>query len=478
MANEERREDEGEHETEPSLSRRGFLRAGASAVGAAGLAASGVGALVGCGGDDDTPMTPMDGGRRETELRILAWNHFVPEHDVWFQTFAQAWGEANGVDVVIDKVPFNMVRPTFLSEMEAGTGHDIYEWPTPHPDLEPHVVSLNDMMAELEARHGAMIPLCRQSCFNPRTNNFYALNHGWAPDPANFRSSLWTAVGMPDGPTTWQELLTGGRQIKADMDVPVGIGLAGTDPDANMALRALLWSYGATVQNASAEVSINSPQAVAAVEFMRELYADAMTPEVLAWGAADNNIALVEGRASYILNSISAYRTAQVNVPATAADIYFQRALMGPSASLVGAHANMSMMVARHARNPNAAQDFMMHLVASYNQVVYNSALYNLPAFPMTTAQLTGEDGWLAQDPFESQPADKLSLLAMAESWSTNLGHPGAANPAIGEVVSMGIIPQMFSQAAMGTMTSEQSVQWAEDQIQPIFERWRSEGLI
>ena len=65
------------------LSRRGFLRTSASAAGAAGLAASGLGSLVGCGGDDDdVPMMTPDAGRRETQLRILGWTHFVPGHDV------------------------------------------------------------------------------------------------------------------------------------------------------------------------------------------------------------------------------------------------------------------------------------------------------------------------------------------------------------------------------------------------------------
>ena len=36
-----------------------------------------------------------------------------------------------------------------------------------------------------------------------------------------------------------------------------------------------------------------------------------MTPEVFSWTAASNNQLLVAGQASYILNSISAYRTAQ-----------------------------------------------------------------------------------------------------------------------------------------------------------------------
>ena len=456
------------------LKRRDFLQA--SAVAALGLAGGGAG-LLGCDGGSTTMMMPDSGMRPETELRILLWNHFVPQHDRWFDPFAQAWGEANGVNVSITHVSFDMVRPMLMSEITAGDGHDLIEFVTPPPDLEPHVLDLTDVATELEARHGTMIGLCRRSCFNPRTNVFYGINHGWAPDPANFRRSQWESIGMPNGPTTWQELLEGGRRIRTEMMIPVGIGL-NSEPDANMALRALLWSFGASVQDASAQVVINSPQTIAALEYMSELYTDAMIPDVLMWGAADNNRALVEGRSSYILNSISAYRTAQANVPATADDIYFQSALAGPMATLVGAHASPTMVIPRHSRNPNAAKDFLMHLVTNYNQVCFNSALYNLPAFPQTTPQLMGDSGWLAADPFGSRPASKLATLATAESWSTNLGHPGSANPAVGEVLGAGLIPQMFSHAATGMMTPMQAAQWAEDQISPIFERWRMEGLI
>ena len=34
-----------------------------------------------------------------TELKILQWSHFVPQYDVWLDPFAEAWGDANGVDV-------------------------------------------------------------------------------------------------------------------------------------------------------------------------------------------------------------------------------------------------------------------------------------------------------------------------------------------------------------------------------------------
>src|SRR3989337_1647697 len=39
-----------------------------------------------------------------TPLHILQWSHFVPQYDVWFDPFAQAWGEANGADVAVDHI--------------------------------------------------------------------------------------------------------------------------------------------------------------------------------------------------------------------------------------------------------------------------------------------------------------------------------------------------------------------------------------
>ena len=39
------------------------------------------------------------------EVRVLAWSHFVPAYDKWFDAFADQWGAKNNVKVVIDHVP-------------------------------------------------------------------------------------------------------------------------------------------------------------------------------------------------------------------------------------------------------------------------------------------------------------------------------------------------------------------------------------
>ena len=88
-----------------------------------------------------------------------------------------------------------------------------------------------------------------------------------------------------------------------------------------------MWAYGAAIQDENENVTINSPETIAAVEYMAKLFKTAMTPEVFGWNAASNNQLLVAGQASYILNSISAYRTAQKDQPETGADIFFRTPL-------------------------------------------------------------------------------------------------------------------------------------------------------
>jgi hypothetical protein len=87
-------------------------------------------------------------------------------------------------------------------------------------------------------------------------------------------------------------------------------------------------------------------------------------------------------------------------------------------------------------------------------------------------------ESWLDDDPFGSEPADKLAVLKDALDWSTNVGYKGSANTAIGEVFGTFIVPNMLARVARGRQSAEESVAAAERQIKPIFEKWRRRGLI
>jgi spermidine/putrescine-binding protein len=200
-----------------------------------------------------------------------------------------------------------------------------------------------------------------------------------------------------------------------------------------------------------------------------------MTDEVFSWNAASNNQGLIAGKLSYILNSISAWRTAQGANPEVADDIHFVPALRGPKDARAAQHVLYNWIIPKHATNIDAAKEFLLHYTANFSSATWNSKLYDFPAWAERVPQL---DGWLKSDPYGAKPADKLAFLADATQWSTNIGYPGPSNTAIGEVFGTFVIPTMFARAARGELSPKQAVAQADAQIKPIFEKWRARGLV
>ncbi len=452
-------------------------------VGAIGLGA----ALSACASEEDPgPGGPTGsvGAPAETfteptrkisgELKILLWSHFVPSHDTWFDKFCADWAAKTGVKVTVDHIDQAQVTTRLAAEISAGQGHDLVQFIACLSSFEEGVLDLKDVTDEAVKRWGTQLELCRKSSLNPKTGKFYAYSPGWVPDPGNYRKSLWDQVGLPNGPSTWDELLTGGTEIMKSKNIQMGLGMS-QEIDSNMVLRALMWSFGASIQDAGEKVVINSDQTVAAVEYMTKLFKQTMTNEVFSWNAASNNQGLVAGKLSYAVNSISAYRTAQGTAPQVADDIFFVPALRGTQGALAAQHVMYNWVVPKHAKNADAAKEFLLHYTANYAAATYASKLYDFCAWDKLTPSLSS---WLAADPFGSKPADKLKLLTDGTKWSTNIGHPGPASPAEGEVFSTFIIPNMFAKAARGEMTAKQAVTEAEGLINPIFAKWRARGLV
>src|SRR5581483_9406406 len=199
--------------------------------------------------------------------------------------------------------------------------------------FEEHVIDLGDVVRTLEKKHGPQVELAKRSTYNPFTRKQFALSDMWVPDPGDYNLKVWTEIGTPKGPSTWEDLVKAAPEIKKkfpQMQIPIGIGLS-QDIDSNMAVRNILWCHGASIQDKDSNVVLNSPETLRALEYAKRLYAVGMNPAVLSWNAASNNQAFNAQETAYILNSISAYRTAQDNKLPIAELTAFVPALTGPT---------------------------------------------------------------------------------------------------------------------------------------------------
>jgi len=233
----------------------------------------------------------------------------------------------------VDHVSFADIVPRATAEVAAQQGHDCYFFIAPPSQFEPQVLDLADINQEAERRYGPLVPFVRNSVYNPHTRKYFGFSDNWVPDPGDYLKSVWANVGYVNGPRTWDDLITAGQRIKQrhpEIQIPIGIGFS-QDIDSNMATRAIMWSFGSAIQDQNSNVVLNSEETVKAVEYGVRLFREVMSPAVLSWNAASNNLALNARQTSYILNSISAYRSAQAQGLPVANDIFFTPALRGPA---------------------------------------------------------------------------------------------------------------------------------------------------
>src|SRR5712664_3397339 len=374
------------------------------------------------------------------QLKILQWAHFVPAYDKWFDPWAKEWGAKRGVEVTVDHVGFGDVVPRATAEVAAQSGHDVHMFIGLASAFEEHVIDLKEVSGTLEKKYGRPVELSTRSTYNPLTKKQFALSDMWVPDPGNYHKKVWTDIGMPSGPATYEDLVKAAPEIKKvapQMQIPIGVGLS-QDIDSNMAVRNILWCHGGSIQDKYSNLVLNSPETLKALEYAKRLYSVGMTQAVLSWNAASNNQAFNAQETAYILNSISAYRTAQDNKLPVLDNYFFTPALKGPKATLASEHVMSGYVVWKFSKNQDGAKEFLVALVDAARESTLGSKLYNFPSFfgavaePGTPLAKKAESGaaWITKqcknDPFGSSPPDKLAVLADSLKWSTNLGYPGS----------------------------------------------------
>src|SRR5262245_10286559 len=426
------------------------------------------------------------------QLKILQWSHFVPAYDKWFDPWAKAWGAAKGVDVTVDHVSFADVVPRATAEVAAQSGHDVHMFLGLASAIEEHVIDLGDVVSAVEKKYGKQVELAHRSTYNPFTKKQFALSDMWVPDPGNYHKKVWSDIGMPNGPATYEDLYKAAPEVKKkapQMQIPIGIGLS-QDIDSNMAVRNILWCHGGSIQDKDGNVVLNSPETLAALEYTKKLYSVGMTEAVLSWNDASNNQAFNAQSTRYILHAIAAYRTAQDNKLPVLENYYFVPALKGPKAMMASEHVMSGYVVWKFSKNQDVAKEFLVALVDASRESMMASKLYNFPSFYGAAAEAgtpvakRAESGalWINaqcnKDPFGSTPADKLALLAKALPWSTNLGYPGYGNPAEGEIFDTYVLTDMFAKAATGALSPKDAMLEANTRARQIFDKWRQKKMV
>lgn len=442
-------------------SRRNFIKA----VGGSALA-TGIGANI---------IVPGRARAARKTLKILQWVHFVPAYDAWFNSERiKDWGEKNDTDVIVDNIHTAGIPSRARAEVSAQRGHDLFLFNWPPPAFEDQVVDMSDVYQECERRVGKPIDLAIKSTYNPKTKKYFAFSPSFTPDPVNWRQDLFSQVGLSKGPTTWDEVRSFGSKIRQQSGTPVGIGLA-QEEDTSMALRTIMYSWGAHEQDEAGNPVLNSKQTVDAIKFVKSLFEETMTPDVFTWDTSSNNRWMLAGKCSLAVNAISITREAEnKGMTDISRKIQLARALKGPVRAIGLEHVMSCYVVWKFAENIAGAKQFLVDYTTDFKPAFLASQFYNFPCFPKTVPDLRQI---IAYDD-RAQPADKYKVLEDVLSWATNVGYPGHANAAIDEIFSTWLLNLMFAKAAGGALSPEEALKEADTACKRIFAKWKDRGLI
>ena len=278
-----------------------------------------------------------------------------------------------------------------------------------------------------------------------------------------------------------EDLRKGAPKLK-QIGHPVGLGMS-NEIDSNMLLTSLLYCYGGFIQNEANQIVIgqgaNRKGAIAALQVMRDIYRNGMSDEVFAWTAASNNQAFLAGRLSVALNAISIVRSAEDSGNASLSDDTWLASIpRGPVMRLGNEHVMGVYVIWKFAKNKEAAQKYLVDQQLNYQDHFVRSKYYN---FPPWTGSIKG--GFKAIRALTAQdahkPKGKYSVLTtIAESYTTNPGHPGNTTPVMDEIYNTFLIPQMFAEVAQGKSTPAEAVSAFAQKAQGIYRKWHNQKLV
>jgi multiple sugar transport system substrate-binding protein len=301
---------------------------------------------------------------QKRELTFLSWNHFVPAADDELRKQAEAFGKASSCTVRVDTMAHLQMPAKIAAEAQSQSGHDMYRTAGADPFLyENLLVTMDDVVDKIGKQGGGWYPFAAESCQTKA--GWKAIPWFWVSFPGTYNMAHFKKAGFEGPPKTWDDLLKMGKVLKKQGN-PVGIPISHCS-DAHSTYWSVAWSFGAKVLEADGKTpAISSEKTAQVIEWYKELYKDAMEPEVLSWDDAGNNRFLLSGKGSWIHNPVSPYNAALANKQPIADDINHHNSPAGP-AGTHSAPPNLSLGIWKFSKNQELAKEFIAYLFQKQN---------------------------------------------------------------------------------------------------------------
>ncbi|MFQ5773955.1 MAG: extracellular solute-binding protein [Kiloniellaceae bacterium] len=320
----------------------------------------------------DMRWTPESGAK----LRLLRWKRFVQSEEEAFNAMVDAFTKATGVPVRVDSEGFEDLRPKSAVAASIGSGPDIVWTIHADPHLYPDkLIDMKDVAEYLGGKYGGWYPIAE--FYSKSDDRWISIPFVFGGNFINYRISHVQKAGFETVPDNMDDFLKLMQNLKKN-GTPGGFALGNASGDGNCWTHWILWSHGGKVVDDDDNVVLNSPEVVAALEYVAEL-GKTFLPGVASWLDGHNNKAFLQGACSLTNNGISIYAAAvREGMTEIANDMDHAYYPTGPVGRPMEFHVQFPMMVYKHSKYPNAAKAFIAWMMEKpqYDEIMQGSVGY------------------------------------------------------------------------------------------------------
>ena len=226
---------------------------------------------------------------------------------------------------------------------------------------------------------------------------------------------------------------------------------------------------GRAVDETGQKVTFNSPETVAGIQWLADIYSKpenkvALPPGVESWTDTSNNEAFLAGQIGMTANAFSVYAKAKADQNPIFDSIGVIRFPMTNDGELeMGGGANAYYTIFKGAKQPDAARQIILHFLDP--QVFTPLSILGgglvMPAY---------KNAW-TDDLVQASPAFAgLREIMFNPSVYQGFGHPAKPNAAIDAAFATGFLSDIMADVITGRKTAEQAVADGHNQMVQIFE--------
>ena len=441
------------------ITRRDALALGVSAAALAATGASAQTASAIKAVDIPAPAFAIEKG---AALRMLRPVRFVAADEDVFRANAAKFTQKTGAEVKVDFVGWEDINQQTAVTSNSGAGPDIIIGFSDAPHIyADKLIELTEVADYLGKRYGGWMFLAEKYGRRYKSDAWIGLPFGASGGPLVYRKSVVQAAGFERVPNDHAGYLDLCRKLQK-AGKPAGFALGNAVGDANGFASWLLWSHGAALLDEEGNVSINSKETIAALNYLKQLY-PTFIAGTISWNDVSNNRAYSAEDISLTANGVSLYFSLK-NDPATKAiadDSEHQFLPMGLAKTSPMGGLTLNAMVFKHSPCPNAAKAFLQFMLEREQYEPWLNANSGYWAHPLSAY---GDAAVWSGD-----PKVRIFKDTMANKYWT--GYKGPISSASGAVNADYVLVQMCASVATDAATPEAAAAEAERRAKRYFRR-------